>query len=86
MTMNASGVIEGPQDAAADWSSVDWTKIRRHVSRLQARFVKAVSGRWVLHGAFSRLEPCAVKVACTVLRGRDGGNVIPLPDFRICSL
>ena len=39
--------------------------------------------RWVLHGAFSRLEPCAVKVARTVLRGRDGGNVISLPDFQI---
>jgi len=31
-------------------------------------------------GAFSRLEPCAVKVACTVLRGRGDGNVTPLPD------
>jgi antirestriction protein ArdC len=26
------------------------------------------------------LEPCAGKLACTVLRGRDGGNAIPLPD------
>ena len=36
----------------------------------------------VLRGAFSRLEPCAVKVACTVLRGRGGGNVTLLPDVR----
>jgi hypothetical protein len=34
----------------------------------------------VLNGAFSRLEPCAVKVACTVLRGRGDGNITPLPD------
>ena len=33
------------------------------------------------------LEPCAVKVASTVLRGGGGGNVAPLPDrwFR-CGL
>ena len=36
--------------------------------------------RRVLHGAFSRLEPSAVKVACSVLRGRGGGNATPLPD------
>ena len=32
------------------------------------------------------LERSAVKVACCVLRGRDGGNTVPLPgDFRILS-
>ena len=45
--MNAIGVIEGPRGAAAHWSSIDWAKIRRHVSRLQARIVKAVkAGQW----------------------------------------
>ncbi len=45
--MNAMGVIEGPQGAAARWSSIDWAKLRRHVSRLQARIVKAVrAGKW----------------------------------------
>jgi len=45
--MNAIGVIEGPQGAATHWSSIDWAKIRRHVSRLQARIVKAVrAGSW----------------------------------------
>jgi RNA-directed DNA polymerase len=45
--MNALGVIEGPQGAAAHWSTIDWTRIRRHVSRLQARIVKAVrAGKW----------------------------------------
>jgi hypothetical protein len=36
--------------------------------------------RRVPHGAFSRLEPCAMKVASTVLRGRGDGNVTLLPD------
>lgn len=40
--MNAPGVIEGPQGAAALWSLINWATIRRHVSRLQARIVKAV--------------------------------------------
>jgi RNA-directed DNA polymerase len=40
--MNAIGVIEGPQGAAAHWSTIVWSRIRRHVSRLQARIVKAV--------------------------------------------
>jgi RNA-directed DNA polymerase len=45
--MNAIGVIEGPRDAGACWSAIDWTKLRRHVSRLQARIVKAVrAGNW----------------------------------------
>ena len=45
--MNAIGVIEGPRDAEALWSAIDWTKVRRHVSRLQARIVKAVrAGKW----------------------------------------
>ena len=45
--MNAIGIIEGPRGAAAHWSSIDWAKIRRHVSRLQARIVKAVrAGSW----------------------------------------
>ena len=38
-----------------------------------------------LHGALSRLEPCAVKVACTVLRGRGGGNATSLPDSSHCG-
>ena len=32
----------------------------------------------VPHRALERLEPCAVKVARTVLRGGDGGNVVSL--------
>jgi len=31
-------------------------------------------------GALKRLEPCAGKLACTVLRGGSSGNVVSLPD------
>jgi len=30
---------------------------------------------------FERLEPCAVKAASTVLRGRDGSDAVLLPDW-----
>ncbi len=39
--------IEGPLGAAARWSSIDWPAVRRHVSRLQTRIVKATkAGQW----------------------------------------
>ncbi len=75
--------IEGPPGAAARWSSIDWPAVRRHVSRLQTRIVKATKAslvRRVLHGALSRLEPSAVKVARSVLRGGVDRKVCPLPD------
>ena len=40
-------------------------------------------GHWLRsNGALMRLEPCAAKVACTVLRGESGSNATPLPDVR----
>ena len=45
--MCAVGVIEGPQGVTDPWSEIDWNKVRCHVSRLQARIVKAVrAGNW----------------------------------------
>ena len=35
--------------------------------------------------AFERLEPCAVKAASTVLRGRGGSNVALLPDWTLTA-
>ena len=44
--------------------------------------VQAVDARCrVSQEAFERLEPCAVKIARTVLRGGDGSNVVSLPDL-----
>ncbi|WP_051079897.1 group II intron reverse transcriptase/maturase [Thioalkalivibrio thiocyanodenitrificans] len=45
--MNATGFIEGPLDAPLPWNRICWETVRRNVSRLQARIVKAVrAGRW----------------------------------------
>jgi len=45
--MNAIGFIEGPLDAPLPWNRINWDTVRRNVSRLQARIVKAVrAGRW----------------------------------------
>ena len=61
------------------------------VSSVQPRIVKAAGvGRRVLHGALSRLEPGAGKLARRVLRGGVGRKARPLPDstattFARCS-
>jgi RNA-directed DNA polymerase len=46
--MTAVATLAGaPPDPAMDWLSIDWRKVNRTVSRLQARIVKAVKeGRW----------------------------------------
>ena len=45
--MSAVGVIEGPRGVTEPWTAIDWDRVRRHVSRLQARIVKAVrAGKW----------------------------------------
>ena len=48
--------IEGPPDAGALWSGIDWPRVRRHVSRLQARIVKAIkAGKWHRSRSLQRL-------------------------------
>ena len=45
--MTATGCIEGPLDAPLPWNRITWETVRRNVSRLQARIVKAVrAGQW----------------------------------------
>jgi RNA-directed DNA polymerase len=45
--MTAVGCIEGPLDAPLPWNRINWDTVRRNVSQLQARIVKAVrAGRW----------------------------------------
>ena len=51
---------------------------KRGSSTGEYREVEVLGLRRVLHGAFGWLEPCAVKVACTVLRGGGGGNAASL--------
>ena len=52
------------------------------VRRLQVGIVKVTSHchRVLDERAFEMLEPCAVKVACTVLRGGGRSNPVSLPD------
>src|SRR5450755_4565313 len=46
--MSAAEKLAGAApDNVPDWKSIDWSKVRRNVSRLQARIVKAIQeGRW----------------------------------------
>ncbi len=45
-------------------------------------FVTEQSGLLNAKKAFEVLEPCAGKLASTVLRGRSGSNATLLPDFQ----
>ena len=66
------------------WQSINWTRCEAEVRKLQVRIAKALKANAVPEEARSRLirtrinselrEPCAVKVACTVLKGESGGN------------
>lgn len=67
-----------------DWKGINWKKVNRNVKQLQVRIVKAI-GQLILllrpvKGRYELLEPCAVKVASTVLRGGGSGNAASLPD------
>ena len=74
-------------------STVGLLKTMRPVASLKARRALCQSStnpycegadvrHRVLHGALSRLEPSAVKVACSVLRGGVDRKVCPLPDIQ----
>ena len=54
--MTAIGFIEGPLHAPLPWTRICWETVRRNVSRLQARIVKAVrAGQWHRVGSLQRL-------------------------------
>ena len=79
--MSALGLVEGPSDVTTAWSQIDWARIVRHVSRLQARIVKAVkAGRWHRVRSLQRLlvnsfaaKLLAVKRVCSN-RGKGWSN------------
>ena len=68
------------------WLQSDWSHVKEEVKRLQARIAKATPILELLGatlcGAAEWLEPCAGKLACTVLRGEHAGNGVFLPDVR----
>ncbi len=48
--------IEGPLGAAVQWSGIDWSYVRHHVSRLQTRIVEAFkAGLWHRARSLQRL-------------------------------
>jgi hypothetical protein len=72
-------IAEAPLDPP--WHRVNWRRAKAAVRRLQTRIVKATKRRRrVLYGALSKPEPCAGKLACTVLRGLSDGDITQLPD------
>ncbi len=58
-----------------DWSEINWTAVERNVKRVQGRIFRAAKT-----ARQQGLEPCAGKLACTVLRGLGAGNSPRLPD------
>jgi len=67
-----------------DWQSVAWRKANRIVRNLRRRIFKAAQAGDLkkvrsLRDRSWLLEPCAVQIASTVLRGRGGGDATPLP-------
>ena len=92
-TMSALGLVEGPSDATAAWSQIDWAKLHRHVSRLQARIVKALkAGQWHRVRSLQRLlvnsfaaKLLAVKRVCSNRGKRTAGVdgiVLDTPEAR----
>ena len=66
--MTAIGFIEGPLDAPLPWNRITWETVRRNVSRLQARIVKAVrAGQWHRVRSLQRLlrKSLAAKLLAT---------------------
>jgi len=66
--MMATAIIEGPLDAPLPWNRISWETVRRDVSRLQARIVKAVrAGRWHRVRSLQRLlrKSLAAKLLAT---------------------
>ena len=73
--MMIASAIGAATDCKVDWRTPRYTE-RYEGCKLVSR---RPNGR-LCHWGLSRLEPCAVKVASTVLRGLGGGNVAWLPD------
>jgi RNA-directed DNA polymerase len=80
--MTAIGFIEGPLHAPLPWTRICWETVRRNVSRLQARIVKAVrAGQWHRVRSLQRLlrKSLAAKVLAikrvTSNRGKNTAGV-----------
>jgi len=74
MTAVIKSLTDAPTTEDIDWHSIPWNKVNSEAKRLQMRIAKAAKNCWVTFVAFLGLEPCAVKVASTVLRGGAASN------------
>src|SRR6266511_3090539 len=81
--MQSPGLANGPEKRT-DWNAVNWRQAQRIVRNLRQRLFRATqAGRLKTCEVSGLLEPCAVKVARTVLRGRGRSDAPPLPGKRI---
>jgi len=62
------------------WSQIDWAKMMKRITRLQLRIAKAVKQYSRATRHYQVLEPCAVKVAHTVLRGKGAARPLTYPE------
>jgi hypothetical protein len=67
--MQAQCLANGAEGRTTDRNAIDWQEVKRTVSNQRQRIFRG-----------ELLEPCAVRVACTVLRGGRRRDAPPLPD------
>jgi hypothetical protein len=68
--MQAQSLANGAEGRSpTDRNAIDWQEVKRTVSNQRQRIFRG-----------GLLEPCAVRVACTVLRGGRRISAPPLPD------
>jgi hypothetical protein len=68
--MQAQSLANGAEGRSpTDRNAIDWHEVKRTVSNHRQRIFRG-----------ELLEPCAVKVACTVLRGGRRRDAPSLPD------
>jgi hypothetical protein len=70
----------GPEGRTV-WDFVAWRRAGRIVANLRQRIFRAARAFWV-RAVNDLLEPCAGKLARTVLRGGGGGDTLALPGER----
>jgi hypothetical protein len=67
--MQAQSLANGAKGRSTDRNAIDWHEVKRTVSNQRQRIFRG-----------DLLEPCAVRIACTVLRGGRRRDEPSLPD------
>ncbi len=76
-SLSCSSILaSAPETFAVYWTLINWDKVKANVKSLQLRIAKAICrGLLKPFSPLIVLEPCAGKLACTILRG---GRLMPL--------